>query len=60
MFRCGWEDNIKMNLRENERKGVSWMHVVQGKDHWPAIVNTIMKFWGSIKGEKFLDSLSEF
>jgi len=26
-FKCGWEDNIKMRLREVECEGVDWVHV---------------------------------
>jgi hypothetical protein len=27
-----WEDNIKMDLKEEGRKGVDWIHLVQDRD----------------------------
>jgi hypothetical protein len=41
-LRRRWEDNIKMDLREIGLKGVDWMHMVQDKDQWQALVNTVM------------------
>jgi len=32
-----------MDLREVGWEGVDWMHVVQSRDHWRALVNTVMK-----------------
>jgi hypothetical protein len=40
--RCRWEDNIRMGLRETERKGVDWIHVGQDRDQWRFLVNTVM------------------
>jgi hypothetical protein len=40
--RCRWEDNIKMDLREIGWEGVDWMHLAWDRDHWRAVVNTIM------------------
>jgi hypothetical protein len=40
--RCLREDNIKMDLREIEWKGVDWMHVAQGRNQWWVLVNTVM------------------
>jgi hypothetical protein len=39
--RCRWEDNIKMNLREN---GVIWTGSIwlRDRDQWRALVNTIV------------------
>jgi hypothetical protein len=39
---CRWEDNITMDLREIEWEGVDWMHLVQDRDQWWVLVNTIM------------------
>jgi hypothetical protein len=33
-----WEDNIKMG-------SVDWIHVTQDRDHWWALVNTVMDHW---------------
>jgi len=46
-----WEDNIRMDLREIGRQGVEWMHVVQDRHQWRALLNTAMNFripkrWG--------------
>jgi hypothetical protein len=34
------EDNITIGLRKIGWKGVEWMHLVQGRDQWQALVNT--------------------
>jgi hypothetical protein len=36
--------NIKMDLREVGWEGVNWMHLVQDRDQWRAVVNTAMNF----------------
>jgi hypothetical protein len=40
--RCGWEDNIKMELREIRFGDVDWIHLAQDRDRWRALVNTVM------------------
>jgi hypothetical protein len=40
--RCRWEDNIKMDLREIWFGDVDWIHLVQDRDRWWALVNTVM------------------
>jgi hypothetical protein len=35
-------DNIKMNIREIECGSTEWIDLVQNRDHWRAIVNTVM------------------
>jgi ribosome biogenesis protein Nip4 len=37
-----WEDNIKMDLEEIGFRDVDWIHWVQDKDRWRALVNTVM------------------
>ena len=37
-----WEDNIKMDLRKVGGGG-DWMELVQDRDIWRALVNTVMK-----------------
>jgi hypothetical protein len=32
-----WENNISMDLRITK-----WMHLAQGRDHWRAVVKTVM------------------
>jgi len=40
-----WEDNIRVELRGKGCKGVDWMHLAQNRDHWRALVNTVMNLW---------------
>jgi hypothetical protein len=37
-----WEDNIKMDLREIRFGDADWIHWVQDRDRWRALVNTVM------------------
>jgi hypothetical protein len=37
-----WEDNIIMCLMEIVCEGVSWIHLVQCRDKWRAVVYTVM------------------
>jgi hypothetical protein len=37
-----WVDNIKMDLREVEWDGMDWSDLAQDRDHWRALVNTVM------------------
>jgi hypothetical protein len=40
--RRGWEDGIKMDLREISWWGVEWIHLSKGRDRWRAVVNAVM------------------
>ena len=33
---------IKMDLQEVGRAGIDWIHLVQDKDRWRALVNVVM------------------
>jgi hypothetical protein len=37
-----WVGNIKIALREIEWDGVDWIDLAQDRDHWRALVNTVM------------------
>jgi hypothetical protein len=37
-----WEDNIKMDLRDIGCDGMDWIDLAQERDHWRALVNTVM------------------
>jgi hypothetical protein len=37
-----WVDNIKMDLREMGWDGMDWIDLVQDRDQWRALVNTVM------------------
>jgi hypothetical protein len=40
--RCRWVDNIKIDLRETRWDGMNWINLVQDRDQWRALVNTVM------------------
>jgi hypothetical protein len=42
-LRYEWVDNIKMDLREIEWDSSGWIDVVQDRNQWRALVNTVMK-----------------
>jgi hypothetical protein len=37
-----WEDGIRMDLRETGWGSVDWIQLVQDRDRWRALVNTVM------------------
>jgi hypothetical protein len=37
-----WDDNIRMDLREIRWGGMDWIDLVQDRDQWRALVNTVM------------------
>jgi hypothetical protein len=37
-----WVDNIKMDLRKTGWDGVDWVDLAQDRDHWRALVKTVM------------------
>jgi hypothetical protein len=42
IFKCRWEDNIKMDFREIGWGGMDCIDVAQDRDRWRALVNTVM------------------
>jgi hypothetical protein len=40
--RCRWVDKIKIDLREIGWDGMDWNDLVQDRDQWRALVNTVM------------------
>jgi hypothetical protein len=40
--RHGWEDGIKMDLKEIGWEGVEWIHLAWDRDSWQALVNAVM------------------
>jgi hypothetical protein len=42
--RCRWVDNIKIDLREIEWCCMNWTDLAQDRDHWRALVNTVITF----------------
>jgi hypothetical protein len=49
-----WVDNIKMDRRENGWNGVDWVDLSQDRDHWRALVNTVMNLRVPQNAGKFL------
>jgi hypothetical protein len=39
-----WGDNIKMDLRKIGWDNIAWIDMVQDRDQWRALVNTVMNF----------------
>jgi hypothetical protein len=37
-----WEDNITLDLKEIWCECVYWIHMVQNRDRWRAVVNTVI------------------
>jgi hypothetical protein len=37
-----WEDGIKLDLREIGWGVVEWIHLIQDRDRWQALVNAVM------------------
>jgi hypothetical protein len=44
-LRCRWMDTVKMDLREIGWDDMDWIDVVQDKDQWRALVNTVMNLY---------------
>jgi len=37
-----WEDNIKMDVKEDGCEGMDWIQLAQDRDRWRALVNAVM------------------
>jgi hypothetical protein len=37
-----WVENIKIDLRKIGWDGVDWIGMAQDRDHWSALVNTVL------------------
>jgi hypothetical protein len=42
--KCGWVDNIKIDLREIGWGGMDWIDLAQDRDQLRALVNAVMNF----------------
>jgi hypothetical protein len=40
--RSRWVDNIKIDVREIGWDGIDWIDLTEDRDHWRALVNTVM------------------
>ena len=41
--RCGWVDNIRMDLQEVEYGYMDWIGLAQDRDSWRTLVSAVMK-----------------
>jgi hypothetical protein len=37
-----WKDNIEMDLTEIRRDSMDWIHLVEDREQWKVLVNTVM------------------
>jgi hypothetical protein len=44
-LRCGWIDNIKMDLLEIGLGVLDWICLAQDRYRWRALVNSVMNLW---------------
>jgi hypothetical protein len=54
--RRGWDNNIRKDLRKIVWEDVDWIHLVQDRDQWRALVNTVMNIRVPYKVDDFLTS----
>jgi hypothetical protein len=52
-----WEDDNRMALGETGWHCMDWTYLVEDRDQWQVLVNTVMnsELLDSIKGREFLD-----
>ena len=44
--RCRWEDNITMDIKAIGLDGADWNNLVEDRNKWWAVVNTVMNLRG--------------
>ena len=44
----GWEDNIRMNLKETGTNTTNWANSIQGRDYWRFFCEFCIESQGSI------------
>jgi hypothetical protein len=54
--RNGWENNIRIDLRDTAWKVVNWMHLAEDRNQWRDVVNMVMNLRGPKKAGNFLIS----
>jgi hypothetical protein len=50
----GWDDNIKMDLKERGWEGVNWTYLAQNRNETQSLINAVITFVGFIKCRYFL------
>jgi hypothetical protein len=56
--RCGRVDNIRMDLGEMEWGDVDWIGLVQDRDKWRALVNSVLNLWVPENARKLSSGLT--
>jgi hypothetical protein len=54
------KDNIKMDLKGTEWKGMEMIHLVQDKNNFRAVVNTKINFWVPYNAGNSLTSIRNY
>jgi hypothetical protein len=54
--RCRWQDNVIMDLREIDLEYIHWMDVIQDRNQWRVLVNTIVRLLVPYKAGNFFTS----
>jgi hypothetical protein len=57
--RCGWEDNINMDLREVGIDGANWILLAQDRVRWRAFVNMVMNLRFPLRKQTTFDNLRD-
>jgi hypothetical protein len=50
---------MKTDLRERGMKDVYWIHLIQNRNTWQALVNIVLNLWVPKQGEEILTSLTQ-
>ena len=43
--RCGWDENIKMDLKEEIFRSMDWIDLFQDRDRRPVFVSVVTNIW---------------
>jgi hypothetical protein len=54
--KVSWVDSTKTDLREIGWDGTDWIHLAQDRDHWLALVNTVINLQIPQNAGKFSSS----
>ena len=55
VLRSKWEDNIKMDLKGTGYEGLGWINLIQDRDKWRDIVNSLINLGVSNGAGNFFD-----
>jgi hypothetical protein len=55
----GWENDIKMDVKEAGYEGMDWIHPPHGRQEWQTLENTVVMLQVPINVRQFFDHLSD-